>query len=101
MKKKSSKLAKLERQRYSILTDDLKHCFICGAMPVDMHEIYGGGNRRVSMQNGFCIPLCRQHHQSITLSAEMSLLFKQRCQQAFEQNHSREEFMSLIKRNYL
>lgn len=30
MKSKSNKLAKLERNRKSIFTDDLEHCYLCG-----------------------------------------------------------------------
>lgn len=100
MKQKSSKLRKLERNRYSILTDDLEHCFICGTIPVDIHEIYGGANRRVSMVNGFCLPLCRYHHKIATNSNTMALWLKEICQQKFEETHSREEFMKLIGKNY-
>ena len=40
IKKKSGRLAKLERNRHSIITDDLKHCYICGAKKEDLHEIF-------------------------------------------------------------
>ena len=70
MKKKTAKLARIERKRYSIMTEDLKHCFICGCAPVDIHEVYGGANRRASMENGFCLPLCRRHHQTATEDAD-------------------------------
>ena len=100
MKQKSAKLKKLERSRYSILTNDLDHCYICGKSPVDIHEIYGGANRKVSMENGFCMPLCRKHHEIATNSTTVSLAFKQTCQQTFEIEHSREEFMNLIGKNY-
>lgn len=100
MRRKSSKLAKLERNRYSILTDDLEHCFYCGRSPVDIHEIYGGANRKVSMANGFCVPLCRHHHELVTRNEGASLL-KEICQQEYERTHSREDFMRLVGRNYL
>lgn len=100
MKKKTAKLRKLEKNRYSILTKDLEHCWLCGKSPVDIHEIYGGANRKISMANGFCIPLCRQHHEVATNESVMSMFLKELCQQAFEETHSREEFMSLIGKNY-
>ena len=69
IKKKSSKLAKLERNRFSILTDDLEHCYICKRIfeqiipKDDLHEIFGGRNRQISMKMGWVAPLCRTHHE--------------------------------------
>ncbi|MBO7527833.1 MAG: hypothetical protein J6T74_08110 [Clostridia bacterium] len=101
MKTKTSKLAKLERNRKSILTDDLKHCFICKQSPVDIHEIYSGSNRKASMENNFCIPLCREHHQFATINSLFNMQLKRLCQTKFEETHSRVEFMQIIKKNYL
>ena len=101
MKNKTSKLAKLERNRKSILTDDLEHCIICKQSPVDIHEIYGGSNRKVSMQNNFCVPLCREHHRLATLNNSFSLQLKQLCQRKYEKTHTRQEWLKLIGKNYL
>ena len=101
MKLKTNKLRKLEVDRYSILTDDLEHCYICGEHKQDIHEIYGGRNRRISMQNGFCAPLCRSCHSFITRDVASDLLLKQQCQRKFEEENSREDFMLLIGKNYL
>lgn len=101
MRNKTYKLQKLEKNRYSVLTDDIEHCFICKSPFVDIHEIYSGGNRKVSMKNGFCLPLCREHHKTATLDATCNLFLKVRCQKEYEKDHSREEFIKLIGRNYL
>ena len=101
MKNKSSKLAKLERERYSILTTDLSKCFICGRTATDIHEIYSGGNRKASMRNGFCVPLCRNCHQIVTLNYGLNLRLKMICQEKFEETHSRDEFRAIIGKNYL
>ena len=101
MKQKSSKLKRLEKNRYSILTDDFEHCFVCKKSPVDIHEIYGGCNRKISMQNGFCVPLCREHHRLVTDYPLNNRYFQELCQNKFEETHTREEFMDLICRNYL
>ena len=58
LKKKSNSLKKLEDKRYSILTDNLKICYICRKKKKHIHEIYKGSNRQTSMKNGFCIPIC-------------------------------------------
>lgn len=101
MRNKSSKLKKLESERYSILTNDLTRCYICKRPKEDMHEIYGAGNRRISMANGFCVPLCRNCHFRITNNYQDSLILKRECQQKFEESYGREQFMYLIGRNYL
>lgn len=101
MKYKTNKLRKLEQQRKSILTDDLEHCIICKQSPVDLHEIYGAGSRKQSMIYNFIAPLCRQCHQYITLNYNENLKLKQICQRKFEENHTREEFMQIIHKNYL
>lgn len=101
MRNKTYKLIKLERNRYSILTSDLKHCFICKKLGVDIHEIYGGRNRKVSMKNGLCVPLCREHHYVVTINAEESLKLKKMCQEEFEKTHTRNDWFNLIGKNYL
>ena len=101
MKTKTSKLAKLERNRKSILTDDLETCFICKRQATEIHEIYSAGNRKASMIHGFCCPLCRKCHQHITLDYTNNLKLKQICQKKYEEEHTREEFLSIIHKNYL
>lgn len=100
MKYKTNKLKKLEDSRFSILTDDLEHCYICGKGVVDVHEVYAGANRKMSMKNGFCIPLCRTHHRIAQLDREENLFLKKLFQQKYEENHTREEFIRLVGKNY-
>ena len=101
MRNKTYKLQKLEKNRFSILTNDMEHCYICQSPFIAIHEIYGGRNRKTSMQNGFCVPLCHKHHEYVTLNADGSNYFKQKCQKVFEETHSRDEFLELIGRSYL
>ena len=101
MKNKTYKLKKLEKNRWSILTNDMEHCFVCENSFVDIHEIYGGSHRKTSMANGFCVPLFRKHHEYVTLNADGSNYLKQKCQHEFEKTHTRDEFIKLIGRNYL
>lgn len=101
MKKKTAKLARIERKRYSIMTDDLKRCYICGLSPVDIHEVYNGCHRLASMENGFCLPLCRRHHRQATEDAWFASQLKILMQLKYEKTHTRAEFMKIIGRNYL
>ena len=53
------------------------------------------------MTNGFCVPLCREHHKVATENYSANVFLKIKCQKEFEKTHTREEFISLIGRNYL
>ena len=107
MRRKTYRLQKLENGRYSILTNDLDRCIFCGAPDPDIHEVYGGSNRQISMANGFCVPLCRWHHLMVTNPDKTALGFvidkelKEKCQKVYEQQHTREEFIKLIGKNYI
>jgi hypothetical protein len=61
------KRAKVEKERYSIFTSDLKHCIECGRTGVNLHEIfYGTGKRQLSIKYGTVIPLCNSlHHNQV------------------------------------
>lgn len=101
MKYKTKKLLDLEKKRYSILTEDLETCYLCRSPKQDIHEIFGGSNRKVSMQHGFCVPLCRYHHRILTDNPNENFLLKQTCQKVYEFKHTRKEFIDIIGRNYL
>ena len=89
----------------SILQRD-KECFFCRTtVNLECHHIYHGtANRRVSDKHGFTVWLCNHHHtggmDSVHRSREMDLTLKKVCQSVYEREHSREEFMKLIGRNY-
>lgn len=102
MKRKTNKLQKLEKNRKSILTDDLETCYICKRPATELHEIYSGKNRKASMANDFVVPLCSYCHRVITLNYGLNLRLKMICQEKFEKEiGSRNEFLSLIGKNYL
>ncbi|MFR2207245.1 MAG: hypothetical protein ACLS59_06880 [Clostridia bacterium] len=100
--KKTSKQIKLEKSRYSILTDDLEHCYICRfqgkkVLRDDLHEVYGGANRKRSILNGFVTPLCRKHHQNEEILSKLKIT----TQRMYEVNHTRDEFIKLIGKSYI
>ena len=101
LKKKSKKLRSLESKRYSILTDNLKVCYICGEKKDDLHEIFGGSNRRKSMIWGLVIPICRQCHQEWKEGRYMREEIQLVTQIAFEKKYSHELFMKEFKKNFL
>lgn len=101
MKKKSSKLAKLERKRYSIITKDLDKCYICHKKKIDLHEIFRGRNRQTSMKNGLVIPVCRKCHDLIPKDKILREELHKIGQKAYEKTHTREEFIATFGKNYL
>ena len=101
MKLKSSKLSKLENNRFSILTDDLNHCYICGKDRDNLHEVYEGSKRQLSMQYGCVIPLCYQHHIMIHYDRNMALFYKKIMQAKFIQVYPDLDFLEIFKINYL
>lgn len=100
MKVKSKKLAKLERDRFSIFTYDLTKCIICGMPKQDLNEIYPGRNRQNSMKWGLCIPMCRKCHTEYTNNRDMQLKWMKLGQKKFEELYE-EDFINIFKRNYL
>ena len=89
----------------SIMQDE-KKCYITGNTEnLHEHHIYAGANRQISEKNGFKVWLRADWHNmsdyGVHFNRELDLMLKRECQQKFEETHSREEFISLIGRNYL
>lgn len=90
--------------RYSIL-NNLDRCYFCNKPRQAIHEVYFGKNRQTSINNGFCVGLCNEHHNmsndSVHFNREMDLELKRIYQKEYEKTHTREEFIKLIGRNYI
>lgn len=96
-------MSKLEKNRFSILTNDLTKCFICGSPKQELHEIYFGKNRTNSMLFGCVVPLCFEHHRGnfgVHHDHKLDLYLKQLCQEKFEQIYPI-PFESIFYKNYL
>ena len=70
------------------------------------HHIFGGtANRRLSEKYGLKVYLCVDHHitgpEAVHSCPEVMNFLRKKGQQAFEQNHSREEFLEIFGKNYL
>lgn len=99
--KKGSKLTKLERNRFSILTEDLNHCYICGNKKDNLHEVFYGNNRINSMKYGCVLPLCHKHHIQIHNDIKLDLYYKRLMQEKFIEVYSDLNFLKIFKINYL
>jgi len=93
----------------SILSKDSEGvCYIChDTYFIEEHHIFfGARHRKISDKNGFTVHLCQEHHRGTMgvhgrLGHNLDLMLKRECQKTYELKHSREEFMSLIHKNYL
>ena len=102
IKKKSNKLKKLEDKRFSIITSNLKICYICEQKQKrDLHEIFGGSNRQKSMEWGLVIPICGDCHEEWKFNKELRKKYQQEGQQKFEEKYSHDLFMTEFRKNYL
>lgn len=106
--KKSTKQSKihkkLENERFSIITNDLKHCFVCGKPKNALHEVFYGSYRLVSIRWGMVIPLCSFHHAegkySVHFDRDLDLKLKKMAQTIFEKKYSHDLFMKEFKIDY-
>ncbi len=98
IKKKSSKLAKLERQRDKKIVK-YGECEYCHRKfkHLDPHEVFGGSNRERSILNGFVKMLCRECHSNEEILKQLKL----ETQKEFEKTHTREEFIKIIGKSSL
>jgi len=102
MKNKSNKLAKLERKRKSVFTDN-DRCMVCkSTYQLTWNEIYRGRNRTNSMKYGFCLRMCLNCHREYQEDANFNELWHKTAQRYFEEYYgTRDEFISIFRRNYL
>ena len=103
LKKRTSKQVKLERNRYSILTNDLEHCILCGAKKDHLHEVCFGRNRANSIKYGLVIPLCSTHHTEMHRNKEWQDCWHIIAQKKFMEYYHKsvDEFIEIFKINYL
>lgn len=103
MQNKSNKLASLERNRYSVFSNDTERCYLCGSTyKLTWHEIYSGKNRQNSMKNGLCLRLCLNCHSKEQEDSQFNDYWRKQGQLYLEENTgSREEFIKVFRRNYL
>lgn len=103
LKQKSSKLAKLEKNRFSLFTDNLEKCYLCGKPKEHIHEIYCGRNRANSMRYGECLPLCGVCHSKYQNDIAFNNYWHVEGQKAFMKHYEKtaDEFREIFKKNYL
>lgn len=96
-------------KRYSIITKDLEHCIECGRSNVEKHEVFfGTANRKLSIEDGLVIPLCKAKHHAGNLigihkDQELNEKWKKIAQEKWQEYYGRtkEDFIKRYGRSYI
>lgn len=83
-----------------------KCCYVCGTtLNIHKHHIYMGANRNNSERIGAWVYLCSFHHNGssngVHYNHNLDIELKKKAQIEFEKEHTRDEFMKIIHKNYL
>lgn len=100
----------MSKKLWSILTDDMDHCYYTGSNVVERHHVFygmGGEKKKLCEEYGYVVPLRPDLHPNGVYATEyarteIDMDLKQKCQRNFETKHGgREKFMDLFGRSYL
>ena len=102
MKTKSNRLAKLEKNRFSVFTNNKDKCMFCpSTYHLTWHEIYRGRNRQNSMKYKLCLRMCDRCHDKYQEDIEFNNHWHKKGQLAFITNYPNLKFEDIFKINYL
>ena len=102
IKQKSTKLAKKERKRFSILQSNEMKCFLCNKeqKKLDKHEAFSGSNRQKSMEFGLIYYLCRRCHKRADIDPVIRKYLHDFAKKKFNKKYGKEKFLEEFKNNY-
>lgn len=101
MKQRSNKLAKLEKNRFSLFTDNMNKCYFCPNKKDHIHEIFCGRNRQNSMKYGLCLPICESCHSKYQNNFLFNKEWHKKGQAMFNKAYPDLNFENIFKKNYL
>ena len=93
---------------WSVITDDLDHCYVTKLPLRHIHHVFPGNRRKICEKYGFVVPLHPTFHEWATYSVHkapnrgLDLKLKQECQRYYEEHYgTREEFIKEFGKSYL
>ena len=97
------------RNRYSIITNDLTKCIECGRNNIELHEVFfGTANRKISIEDGLVIPLCKElHHKGNLIGIHKDEKLNKKWKEIAEKrwcefyNKTPEQFIKRYGKNYI
>lgn len=104
IKKRTYKLAKSEKERFSIIYNDLSKCCVDGCKTpyykVEKNEVYSGSFRNRSIKYGAVCPMCKTHHDLFHNNNLFNLQYKVLFQQELVSCYSLDWFIKTFGQNY-
>jgi len=89
---------------FSILTDNLEQCMICGTYGAERHHVFGASERSKSTEYGLIAPLCTYHHRmppyGVHHNRQNNDKLKAKAQIAFKKKYPELDFLRIFGRNY-
>lgn len=90
----------------SIVTRHMDRCFMCHQNRwIEIHHIFGAGNRNNSTKYGLVVPLCHWCHNEypngVHQNKENRLLLQRIGQRAFEKHYPDLKFIEIFGKNFL
>ena len=103
IKNKSNKLAKKEKNRFSILQKEDGKCFLCKRTfkNLDKHEAFGGSNRQKSIEWGLVYYLCRNCHSKADLDKNTRQYLHDFAREKFIKKYNEEKFIKEFNKKYI
>lgn len=102
LKLRSNKLAKSEKERFSIIYPDLTKCCNCGSkIGVEKNEVFEGTYRQISIRLGMVCPFCKKCHDVFHNDIMFNLFYKVMFEKEYLKNHSKEEFIKDFGQDYI
>lgn len=110
---KPQKKRKVKRHKKPIVPTRPGICYLCAREEGNYkeqytelhHVVFGGGGRARSEENGLKVYLCLRHHRTGKDAVHNCRETRERLcaymQEAYEQDHTREEWMRIAYKNYL
>lgn len=91
----------MERDRFSLFTDNMNKCYFCPNKKDHTHEIFCGRNRQNSMKYGLCLPICESCHSKYQNNFLFNKEWHKKGQVVFQQIYPDLVFEDIFKKNYL
>ena len=114
LKSHTSKLIKREKNRYSIIYNDMTKCCECGSKTniekneifgsktnIEKNEIFSGAYRQISIKLGMVAPMCHTCHQRFHNDITLNLKYKVKFQKEYMKTHTLDDFIKTFGKNYI
>ena len=103
IKNRTYKLAKKEKERFSIIYSDLSKCCVEGcnsAYKISKNEVFEGAYRNRSILYGAICPFCEEHHRKFHNDISFNLKYKIMFQRELIKLYSRDWFIKTFGQDF-